>query len=147
MAFILLLYLLVVASNVWRNGGFGNGQVEYLDAVHAQSLDAGRDVGLDDVDNVEEHGVVDFVDGVVGAKGAELLVDPVKDQGLAESDAKLSDEGNELVELDVAEDLDLVEVVGDAVLGHRRDGRQLVGARTDRNLLDARHKRHRPMDP
>ncbi len=98
------------------------------------------------MNDVEELGVVDLVDGAVGAEGAELLLDAVVDEGGLEAEPVLADERDEGGDVDVGDDLDVPEVVGDAVLGDAGDAVDGVRLRPDAHLVHVRDERQHAAD-
>ncbi len=99
-------YRFVILRNIGRNLGFRDDQVEQDDAALSQPLDGGLDARLHVLHDVQEHGVVNLVDGVVGAEDAKLLADAVVHQRVLEVHAESADQLDQHVLLHVGHDLE-----------------------------------------
>ena len=101
-----VIHLFVIGRDVRWNGRLRNDEIQDFDSLVAESLNADGHVGPDVPDDVEEHGVVDLVDGVVGTEDAELLADSVEHQGVLELHAVLADQVNQLLLVHVGNHLE-----------------------------------------
>ena len=71
--------------------------IENLDPIKSKSLDAVLDVCLDNSDDVQEHGVVDLVDGVIRTEDPNLLSDSIVNESRPKFEAELFDQTNQKV--------------------------------------------------
>ena len=91
--------------------------------------------------------VVNFVYGVIGTEDPQLLLHPVEDQSLPELQSKGSYHLHQVLRVNLADHLHVVERVRDPVLRDR--AHQVEGVRLWANLhfLDVGHKGCLPVDP
>ena len=73
--------------------------------IRDRSLYGDLRLSFDDPDDVEEHGVVDLVDGVIGAEDPQLLADAVKDERALEVDPVRPDQVDQGVHANVRDHL------------------------------------------
>ena len=94
-------HLFIIRGDVRRNCRFGNDQVEDLDAVVAQARNAHLQTLFDGVNDVQEFGVVDLIDGVIGAEDSQFFPDSVKHQLIVELHSVLPDQADQGVHVDI----------------------------------------------
>ena len=136
----------MITISLTYNVGFGDEQVEDVDPAREKFLQTVAQRLLDRGGELDELGVVNLVNAVVGTVVLNALGDPVVDQNFLHVVAVFGDQLGDAVSVDGGDDLDIFKDVGHSVLCGALHGVEELGLRPHHHPQDGRHEGGRTVD-